>query len=300
MSMDDRNRRARINAALVLAGLPAIAMSAVLMSMAGAGASLIAQQLALGLIAATVCGIVYWRGWSMPLFAQMVAVALLLIALCIPFVTSSSSGPTRWISLPGFRLYAASLALPALIFILSTTLAGSAKYWPVSFVAAIAAALLLAAQPDASQVTAFSVALAVVVVHTPVRVVEKVVLAIVVAACNWYAWSQPDPLQPVAYVEGVLGVAGAAGAGVLILAVAVIALPVGVLVWRARALRSAGLLAVASYYVAIGVCAQQQLTPMPLLGFGAGPILGYYLFCALSASAETDAANDTPAPSSEG
>ena len=44
-----------------------------------------------------------------------------------------------------------------------------------------------------------------------------------------------------------------------------------------------GLLAVAMYYVALVGLAPLEITPVPLLGFGAGPILGYLLMVLVSA-----------------
>ncbi len=288
------------NVALILAGLPALALSAVVMHLAGAGVSLIALQLGVALVAATLCGVASWRGWRVAQPKQLVVAVLLLVLLVVPLLTTATSGPTRWINLPGVRLYAASLVLPALIFLLSEGLASSTRHRQVGLAVALGAGAVLAIQPDASQVAAFGLACAVAMVHLPFHTVQRFVLMLVLAGCNWYAWNQPDPLQPVAYVEGVLGVARAAGVGVLALAIAALALPVAVLVWCARTKRSVGLLSVAAYYVAIGVCAQQELTPMPLLGFGAGPILGFYLFCALSAGASSQDAAPTSATLPEG
>ena len=95
-----------------------------------------------------------------------------------------------------------------------------------------------------------------------------------------WAWWQPDPLLPVPYVEGVLDLAGAAGPAALAAALAALALPLLMLTPLARGSHDTAFLSVAIYYLAIDVLAWRQLTPMPLLGFGAGPIVGYALMVA--------------------
>jgi hypothetical protein len=81
-------------------------------------------------------------------------------------------------------------------------------------------------------------------------------------------------------VEGVLDLAAAAGRVVLAAALAVLALPLLMLARQARQSNETALLSVAIYYLTIGVLAWRQLTPMPLLGFGAGPVVGYALMVA--------------------
>jgi hypothetical protein len=138
----------------------------------------------------------------------------------------------------------------------------------------------LAAQPDASQATAFAMACALPLWRVSAGATAKGLVAATLAAGVAWAWWQPDPLLPVPYVEGVLDLAGAAGPVALAAALVALALPPLMLARLARASNDAALLSVAIYYVVIAVLAWRQLTPMPLLGFGAGPIVGYALMAA--------------------
>ena len=110
--------------------------------------------------------------------------------------------------------------------------------------------------------------------------IRRALVAAAMAAGVAWAWWQPDPLLPVSYVEGVLDLAANAGPVALVAALAALALPLLMLSWQARASNDPALLSVAVYYLAIDVLAWRQLTPMPLLGFGAGPIVGYALVAA--------------------
>jgi len=172
----------------------------------------------------------------------------------------------------------AGLGWPVTLLLLSEELKDAKAKIPWPLIAVIGIALALALQPDASQVTAFALACAVLFHRAPI--------ALVLAGSVALAWKQPDPLKPVPYVEGVLELARGIGPLAFIGALVALALPIGVLFWQARSHKSIPLASVALYYVVIDICAYLQLTPMPLLGYGAGPILGYFLFTALISSSD--------------
>jgi hypothetical protein len=138
-----------------------------------------------------------------------------------------------------------------------------------AWVALLVIATALAAQPDASQATAFALAGLVVLSRVPLTVLARVGVGIALAGAATVAWLRLDPLEPVSYVEGVLVLAQQVGPLGFGLALVALALPVAMLL-------RAGQVAVAVYYAAILFFAYRQLTPMPLLGFGVGPILGYF------------------------
>jgi hypothetical protein len=70
----------------------------------------------------------------------------------------------------------------------------------------------------------------------------------------------------------------------LLAAVVFAALPVLGLVWFALSTRCRAPLAIAAYYTTLFALAPLQVTPVPLLGFGSGPILGYFLVASILAS----------------
>lgn len=188
--------------------------------------------------------------------ALMVALVLVTLPLLVP-----SAGPHRWLGAGDFRLYIASVVLPGTVLLLPQARG--------AWIALLLIATALAAQPDASQVTAFTLAGLVVLWRAPLPVLVRVGVGVALAGAATVAWLRPDPLEPVSYVEGVLVLAQQVGPLALFFALVALALPVAVLL-------RLGQVAVAIYYAAILFFGYRQLTPMPLLGFGVGPILGYF------------------------
>ena len=142
----------------------------------------------------------------------------------------------------------------------------------------IAAAIALVLQPDASQLSAFALAMLVLVTALRSYLSLRVALLAVLLSCAVVAWQTPDPLAPVRYVEGVFDLAADVSAFALLAALISAVLPVIALVWVVRGTSSSnGGLAVGTYYASLLALAPLQVTPVPLLGFGAGSILGYFL-----------------------
>lgn len=104
------------------------------------------------------------------------------------------------------------------------------------------------------------------------------------------SWGRPDPLVPVPYVEGVFALAATVSHLALVLSVAAAAAPVAVLALFAFATKSVGVQAVATYFGVLLLLAPTQATPVPLLGFGAGPILGYFLMASQAGRTRASAA----------
>ncbi|MEJ1932297.1 hypothetical protein WDZ92_18835, partial [Nostoc sp. NIES-2111] len=150
--------------------------------------------------------------------------------------------------------------------------------------------LALTLQPDAAQLTAYSVAILTSLLTSKVSRLPRSLAAaipVLLLLCLAIAWRIPDPLAPVPYVEGVFTIAATTSPIVLCAALAFAAMPVAGFVWLARAHRypanlplatlPLATLPTAAYYATLFALAPLQITPVPLLGYGAGPILGYFL-----------------------
>lgn len=264
----------RLQVLLVLAALPALGVSLFLMQHAQAGRGPMVLQAATFCLSAIICLLVCRFKPAAPSSTPSYwVVGAALVAVLIPFLLPSIEGPRRWINLGGFRLYSAALVLPAMLALLLEAVQSTKTKVPLPMIAVIGIAIALAFQPDASQATAFALAAALLLHRAPI--------ALVLAFSLGYAWSQADPLKPVLYVEGVLELATSIGPVALIAALVAMALPPAVLLWYARTYSSVTLFSLALYYLAIDLLAYFQLTPMPLLGYGASPILGYFIMIAL-------------------
>jgi hypothetical protein len=216
-------------------------------------------------------------------FIVLTVSLLTLLSLAITLIHGDSA-PRRWLNLGIFNLYAAPVFLPSFIVVCSVALQSKKR---LVLLALIIASSLLAAQPDASQVLALSIGTAIMLLRSKSYEIQKGMVLIVLAGAVAWAFMQPDHLEPIPYVEGVfelvinksliLGISVVASAFVLVVG----------LCWQTQ-YGQPWLWSVAAYYLVLYVCSIAGLTPAPLIGYGAGPILGFGVMVAVSYTLKTD------------
>jgi cell division protein FtsW (lipid II flippase) len=250
------------------------------------------QQLVAGLLLATVCAVAYWR--RRPTTERyetrwIIAAAAVLVILALTLLHPGVDGVRRWISLGPLQLHAGFVALPVIIILAGTTARSesSSTHW-IACACIVTAAAVLAFQPDASQAIAFAVAVVVVILQSKQRSRIEWIAATACVGASVLALSQEDPLEPVPHVEGIVGLAASTGALWLVAAiVALLLLPIPfVMSWFKRRDHNEGL-GLAAYFVTVCVAAFVTPFPVPVLGYGLSPILGY--FFALGWIVRTDA-----------
>ncbi|WP_440224873.1 FtsW/RodA/SpoVE family cell cycle protein [Dokdonella sp. MW10] len=221
------------------------------------------------------------RSWAV----SIAVMALLGIAATL---VRQGSGPQRWWHLGPIALYAAPIVMPAFLGAVAILLRDRGRARIVGVAAAIVAGGLFVLQPDASQALALCIGVAIVawVERIGLRIGAPLVIAL--AALTAWAFTLPDPLQPVPHVEGVLALALAhslvAGLAVMLCAAAFVA----GLAWTSRR-GPRWLLAVAGYYAVLFACSVAGLTPAPMVGYGAAPWLGFGLLVVASRVFDSDA-----------
>ena len=205
------------------------------------------------------------------------AVVLTIVALAATLVSADQSGVRRWIDFGGLHLNVAALLLPlAIVALVDIALAGPIM---LALIAAIAA--LLAAQPDASQATAFAVAGVILLARRrELSPGMRLIAMIGLAAFAVLAWSRPDPLQPVPDVEGIFAVL--AGESLLLASAAALALAASSLMpLRSRARGDERGIAfgapLAGYFVTVALMPFLGAFPVPLVGLGMSFPIGYWL-----------------------
>ncbi|MFS8070400.1 MAG: FtsW/RodA/SpoVE family cell cycle protein [Byssovorax sp.] len=172
------------------------------------------------------------------------------------------SGARRWILLGPIRMHASSLTSPMILVGAALLLTRGRVAWASALL--LAGQLVHALQPDAGQATALAVGGTVLLAAgarlTPARAL--VALALVGAAA--LTWSRLDALPAVPIVEGIVALAGAWGRSGQALAVALLAaIPLG--------------LALVAYLTTTLLVPLFGNYPVPVMGFGASPILGVAL-----------------------
>lgn len=203
-----------------------------------------------------------------PRWALVVGVAVLATTLAGPGV----EGVHRWMPGGPIRLHAGALVLPSMLVALERA------PWVTSAIAACTMLVLVSLQPDAAQAVSFAAGWAIVVGFRREKGAGPVILVSVLVGLAGLLG--PDPLGPVAHVEGIVGMAAAQGpllAGAALLSL--VLLPISLATFLPRPVGGA----LALYTTGTLIAAWLGHHPVPILGYGVSPILGYYGAVALDA-----------------
>ncbi len=215
---------------------------------------------------------------------------LTLIGVALPLL-SGATGPNRWLPLGPLNLYVAPLVLPAFVAVCSVNARKRGVGDLGVFAAAIGASVLLALQPDASQALALLIGLTVALIGSRALGPKSIGTLIAIALATVWAFSKPDPLQPIPHVEGVFALA--LGHSLVVGGVVAACAVILVVVLLIRAFKGAYWLSgAAAYYATLYACSIAGLTPAPLIGYGAAPLLGYGLMVAASSWLAADKPRD--------
>lgn len=207
-----------------------------------------------------------WPGRATPGRGSLrwaVLCGVVLLGATLP--ADGTEGVHRWLAFGPVQLHAGALLLPSLLVALLET------SWITSVIAAFATLGVLSLQPDAAQAASFCAAwIGVVAVRREKKAVAVIVASILLTATSLL---RPDPLEPVPHVEGIVGMAAAQGLLLTVAAVASLAVLPLALAWFLD--RHVGLV-LATYTTVTLIAAWLGHHPVPVLGHGVSPILGYY------------------------
>ncbi|GAA0537282.1 hypothetical protein FHS83_003428 [Rhizomicrobium palustre] len=252
----------------------AVIMGAITAHLHGVGPALIALNLAAWVIGLSAA---FALSKASPQTALPLAI-LATAALATTLASPGMEGVHRWIGLGPLKLNAAEAVLPlALVALASLTTNSRAR-----LLLPAAIAVLLAKQPDASQACAFTGGALALVLTTAQPVILRALTIVAMIAAATLACLLPDPLAPVPYVEGIIGLAAQSSpilAALTVLALAAIPLLI------ANAARSSntpapyrlGALSLAIYFALASIASALGAFPVPLIGIGLSPILGFWL-----------------------
>lgn len=214
------------------------------------------------------------------------------LGLALSLAGAGQLGVHRWLDLGPLHVNAAQVLLPPAIVALAVPALGRGRVWIAAVIL-----LLLAAQPDASQATAFGGALFALLgqsqLSRPARIAAMVAVGLAMAA----SWLRPDPLGPVPEVEEILRLAwelspmaAVAAWATLLAAVAAFAL------FPTRGTQG-GPRALGAYAVLTALMPLFGPFPVPLTGMAMSPVVGLWLGAGLLAAQarRVDLSESTPA-----
>lgn len=221
-----------------------------------------------------------------------------IAAILLPFAFEGMLGVYRWVAVGGLRLHASAIVAPLIVLCVA---AAAPHGIGRALAIGAAGAGILALQPDAAQATSLAAACAVVLACTRTKQAHKLLLSVAVLVATAAAsFIRRDPLPPVAQVEEIFGVVSSRGPGPAAMAtVALLLLPVPFFAaWhRHRRVVSLAL----GVYVALTLLAPAWGTfPVPVMGQGASPILGYFIALAIGVGgpSRSEERPTEPSPSS--
>lgn len=200
------------------------------------------------------------------------------VGLAATLLNAGQEGVHRWIDLGPVHANLAAILLPAGLVALAV-LSGRERWtWPVAAIVGV----LLVLQPDASQATAFGAGLIVILLRRPAPPAVRAACIAAVLALVVTAWLRPDPLGPVAEVEGIIGLAAAWSPLAALLAVAALAgvvLSPLLVARRGDAPLRAASHALAACFAFTALAPLVGTFPVALVGIGMSPIIGFWLGC---------------------
>ena len=201
-----------------------------------------------------------------------------IVMVALPLCFSGLYGVHRWLVIGGVRLHPTSFGIPLFlgVFRIAEREAGSRLIWLLAFTLGA----LLIAQPDAAEATGFTLAALAFIVKRG-RTVTEWLGAMFGSFFLIGAWLRADPLGAVPHVEGIVGLAAALNPILAFPAIASLALVVLPFVIVSKYCRDpdscATALALGVYFVGILLATVSGRFPVPLIGYGASGIIGYFI-----------------------
>jgi hypothetical protein len=198
-----------------------------------------------------------------------------LIFIILTFIMPGMEGVHRWVSIGIIKFNASMIVLP-IIIISSWKLLNAKSLW-ITIVTTIAISVLLAIQPDASQLTGFAIPMMFMLVSKTDKKSLRLFIVGILSALIIISWVFIDSLPAVAYVEGILGLLKNVGLIWLIIGViSLIMLPAPFILLSPKNLKLPSI-CVGLYFIIILVSTLFGNFPVPLMGYGISPVIGYYI-----------------------
>lgn len=204
-----------------------------------------------------------------------IAILLLLAA----FFEEGIEGVHRWVSISAVSLNVSMAVIPMAIFAIYHLF--KSKELMFSVVGILSISLILFFQPDASQLTGFAFAMLFCLFGKDnaktTSTVSKILICGALAALTLLSWKFLDAIQPVDYIEGILSMLGGISSAFYILGMlAMLLMPVPMIVFSSQNMKGLSV-CIAVYYWAITLSTFWGNFPVPFMGYGISPIIGYFV-----------------------
>lgn len=198
-----------------------------------------------------------------------------ILLLLFTFLDSGFENVHRWISIGPIRFYISSIVLPILIIGLWKKIQSDS--WKLVSSIIIGISVLIALQPDASQNTAFIIPMSMLLYTKINNKYLKFIIPILLLIISVLSWLNLDNLPPVPYVENIITMVADMGIIWFILGIfSLIALPLPFIIFPPKNNKLLSL-SIGIYYITVLISPIFGNFPVPLMGYGISPILGYFI-----------------------
>lgn len=198
-----------------------------------------------------------------------------LILLLLTFIGESMMGVHRWISIGPIRLNIAMIVMPIIILSLWKLLKNN-SWWKVAIIT-IFISIVLFIQPDASQLSGFAIPMIFMLYKNGDKRIFSTIISLGLFILVILSWIHLDSLSPVSYVEEILNLVGNVGQVWFLLGiVSLVILPTPFILFPPEKLKLPSL-CIGIYFIIIIISTFFGNFPVPLMGYGISPIIGYII-----------------------
>lgn len=200
-------------------------------------------------------------------------ISLLLIILT--YMGPSINGVHRWISIGIIKFNVSMIVLPVIIVALWNLHQIKTLWFTITIIIAIS--ILLAVQPDASELTGFAIPMMVMLCSRSDKKILRASIMGILSILVILSWVFLDNLPPVAYVERILSLSSNMGLVWLSLGIiSLVILPAPFIFFSPKNLKLPSI-CVGLYFIIIIISTLVGNFPVPLMGYGISPIIGYFI-----------------------
>jgi cell division protein FtsW (lipid II flippase) len=198
---------------------------------------------------------------------------IIVALLVLPFFFNDLDGIHRWLTFGPINIYIASIICPLLIIHLWKLTLKNREYYVFGLTLIILIILLF--HPDAGQLTAFACATVIILWKKISRRIIKLLYITLTVVLVTASWVFLDDLEPVPYVEDIIFLVADLGNVWFIMGILSLILLLSPFFFYGK--KSIVSLALGVYFLITMIVTLIGNFPMPIMGYGISPIIGYII-----------------------
>ncbi len=204
----------------------------------------------------------------------MVFIVISILALVFTLLSSGTEGVHRWVSVGPLQLYVSAIVVPIIIINLWSLI--EEKKLILAIISIMCVSILLTLQPDASMMTAFGVC-SIIILWNKINKFSRFLCIVFLGGLTLVTWIFLDGLEPVSYVEGIFKMVMDMGIlGFVIGAISIAVMIIPFLFFPPNKYKVVSI-CFGIYFIIILISNIFGNFPVPLMGYGISPIIGYFI-----------------------